>query len=142
MSNRKQFPKDFMWGGATAANQWEGAYKTGGKGLCVADINEFKGNLPPEERCNTELSTTEVEELLNSSDKYFPKRYGIDFYHNYKEDIAMLAGMGMNTLRTSINWARIFPNGDDETPNEEGLQFYERVIDEMLKHGMEPLITI
>ncbi len=142
MSNRKQFPKDFMWGGATAANQWEGAYKTGGKGLCVADINEFKGNLPPEERCNTELSTTEVEELLNSSDKYFPKRCGIDFYHNYKEDIAMLAGMGMNTLRTSVNWARIFPNGDDETPNEEGLQFYEHVIDEMLKHGMEPLITI
>ncbi len=141
-TNKKKFPEKFMWGGATAANQWEGAYLEGGKGLCVADINEFKGNLPPEERTNNELSMKEVEELLTSKDKYFPKRYGIDFYHNYKEDIALLAGMGINSLRTSINWARIYPNGDDEKPNEEGLKFYDNVIDEMLKHGIEPLITI
>ena len=141
-TNKKKFPEEFMWGGATAANQWEGAYLEGGKGLCVADINEFKGNLPPEERTNNELSMKEVEELLASTDKYFPKRHGIDFYHTYKEDIALLAGMGINSLRTSINWARIYPNGDDEKPNEEGLKFYDNVIDEMLKHGIEPLITI
>ena len=140
--NENKFPENFLWGGATAANQWEGAWQEGGKGLCVADINEFKGDLPPEQRNNYELSTAEIEALLNSKEKYFPKRFGIDFYHNYKNDIALLAGLGLNSFRTSINWARIYPNGDDEKPNEEGLKFYDNVIDEMLKHGMEPLITI
>ena len=138
----KKFPKNFMWGGAVAANQLEGAWQEGGKGLCAADINEYKGDLAPQDRHNGDLSSKEVEELLNSKDKYFPKRYGIDFYHTYKEDLALLAGMGLNTFRTSINWARIYPNGDDETPNEEGLKFYDNLIDEMIKNGMEPLITI
>lgn len=140
--NPNKFPEHFLWGGATAANQWEGAWNEGGKGLCMADINEFKGHLPPEERNNYEFSTKDVENLLNDTTKYFPKRFGIDFYHNYKEDLALLAGLGLNSFRTSINWARIYPNGDDETPNEEGLKFYDNVIDEMLKLGMEPLITI
>ncbi|MCI8401785.1 MAG: glycoside hydrolase family 1 protein [Lachnospiraceae bacterium] len=140
--NENKFPENFLWGGATAANQWEGAYLEGGKGLCVADINEFKGDLPATERWNGELSSAEVKELLDSTEKYFPKRFGIDFYHTYKEDIKLLAGLGINSFRTSINWARIFPNGDDETPSEEGLAFYDRVIDELLKYHMESLITI
>ena len=140
--NKNKFPKDFLWGGAVAANQLEGGYLDGGKGLCIADINEFKGDLPPEKRSNKELSTIEVEELLNKKDGNFPKRLGIDFYHTYKEDIALLAGMKMKSFRTSINWARIFPNGDDEIPNEEGLKFYDDLFDELLKYGIEPLITL
>lgn len=140
--NKFEFPKDFLWGGAVAANQLEGAYDQGGKGLCIADINEFKGDLPPEKRSNKELSTKEVEDLLNKKDGNFPKRLGIDFYHTYKEDIALLAGMKIKSFRTSINWARIFPNGDDELPNEEGLKFYDDLFDELLKYGIEPLITL
>ena len=71
-----------------------------------------------------------------------PKRRGIDFYHTYKEDLKLLAGTGMNSLRTSINWARIFPNGDETEPNEEGLKFYDSLIDEIIANGMEPMITI
>ena len=140
--NEKKFPNHFFWGGAVAANQLEGAYNEDGKGLCIADINEFKGNLPPEKRSNKELSSIEVKELLDKKDGNFPKRYGIDFYHTYKEDIRLLAGMGINSLRTSINWSRIFPQGDDLEPNEAGLQFYDDLFDEMIKNGLEPLITI
>ena len=140
--NANKFPNDFLWGGATAANQWEGAWKEGGKGLCAADINEFKGDLSPEERNNYDFTSEEIVSLINNKEKYFPKRFGIDFYHNYKEDLALLAGLGLNSFRTSINWARIYPNGDDVEPNEEGLKFYDNVIDEMLRLGMEPLITI
>lgn len=140
--NANKFPNDFLWGGATAANQWEGAWQEGGKGLCAADINEFKGDLSPEERNNYDFTTEEIISLINDKEKYFPKRFGIDFYHNYKEDLALLAGLGLNSFRTSINWARIYPNGDDAEPNEEGLKFYDNVIDEMLRLGMEPLITI
>jgi 6-phospho-beta-glucosidase len=136
------FPKDFLWGGAVAANQCEGSWDEDGKGLCVSDINEFKGDLPPELRNNVDMTEEEVNSLLNSTTKYFPKRYGIDFYHNYKEDIKLLADMGINSFRTSINWSRIYPNGDDEAPNEKGLQFYDNLIDELLKYNIQPLITI
>ena len=72
----------------------------------------------------------------------FPKRRGIDFYHRYKEDIALFAEMGFKTFRMSISWPRIFPNGDDREPNEEGLAFYDKVFDELLKYGIEPLVTL
>ena len=137
-----QFPNNFLWGGAVAANQIEGAYNEDGKGLCIADINEFKGNLPPEKRENKEMSLKEANELHNNTHAIFPKRYSIDFYHTYKEDIKLLAGLNINSFRTSINWARIFPNGDDSEPNEEGLKFYDCLIDELLKYNIEPLITI
>ena len=136
------FPKDFLWGGAIAANQAEGAYDVDGKGLCVADINEFRSDIPIEKKTNLEMTRAEVQRLLDSSDKIFPKRWGIDFYHTYKEDLALLAELGMNTFRTSINWARIFPNGVEEEPNEKGLQFYDDLFDEMIRLGMEPMITI
>ncbi|MBF0786439.1 MULTISPECIES: glycoside hydrolase family 1 protein [unclassified Streptococcus] len=120
------FPKDFLWGGALAANQIEGAYNVDGKGLSVQDV------LP-----NGSLGAwTEVP----TSDNL--KLEGIDFYHRYKEDIALLAEMGFKVFRTSIAWSRIFPNGDEEVPNEAGLQFYDDLFDELHKHGIEPLVTL
>ncbi len=141
---KREFPKDFLWGGAFAANQMEGAYDVDGKGLCVADINEFRGDLPLEKRDNREITREYVKEALESTDRNFPKRKAIDFYHTYKEDLKMLGkdGLGMKTYRTSINWARIFPNGNETEPNEAGLKFYDDLIDEIIKNGMEPMITM
>ncbi len=138
------FPKDFLWGGAFAANQMEGAYLEGGKGLCLADINEFTDTVALDKKCNTEVTTTFVKEALASQDRIFPKRRGTDFYHRYKEDLALLGkdGLGLNTYRTSVNWARIFPNGDETEPNEAGLVFYDSLFDEVLKNGMLPMITM
>ncbi|WP_217614716.1 glycoside hydrolase family 1 protein [Cellulomonas sp. GbtcB1] len=120
------FPPGFLWGGATAANQCEGAYDEGGKGLSIQDVMPRGIMGPP-----TDEPTPDNLKLQ-----------GIDFYHRYAEDIALLAEMGFRTFRFSIAWARIFPNGDETEPNEEGLAFYDRVLDECEKHGMEPLVTI
>lgn len=120
------FPKDFLWGGAVAANQCEGAYQEDGKGLSIQDVMP-KGIKGP----RTERPTPDNLKLE-----------GIDFYHRYKEDIAMFAEMGFKVFRTSIAWSRIFPNGDEEEPNEAGLQFYDNLFDECLKYGIQPLVTI
>ncbi|MGT2784032.1 glycoside hydrolase family 1 protein [Streptococcus merionis] len=139
------FPKDFLWGGAVAANQIEGAYDIDGKGLCVADINEFRDDIAIDKKYNVELDSSYVREAMaagHGDGHIFPKRWGIDFYHTYKEDLALLAELGLKTFRTSINWARIFPNGDDKEPNEAGLRFYDDLVDEIIKLGMEPMITI
>lgn len=124
--NRINFPKDFMWGGAVAANQCEGAYQEDGKGLSIQDImpKGIKG-APTDEPTADNL-----------------KLVAIDFYHRYKEDIALVAEMGFKVFRLSIAWSRIFPNGDDNQPNEKGLQFYDDVFDECQKYGIEPLVTI
>ncbi len=140
--NNQGFPKDFLWGGAVAANQAEGAWDVDGKGWCIADINEFRDDIALEKKSNAEVTTTYVKEAMESTKGIFPKRWGIDFYHTYKEDLKLLAELGLKTFRTSINWARIFPNGDDEMPNEKGLAFYDNLIDEVIKNGMEPLITM
>lgn len=140
----QKFKDNFLWGGAFAANQMEGAWQEGGKGACLADINEFVDNIELDKKCNTEISSTYVTDALASKDRIFPKRNGIDFYHTYKDDLKLLGkdGIGFNTYRTSINWARIFPNGDEKLPNEEGLRFYDDLIDEIIANGMEPLITM
>ncbi len=130
------FPDGFLWGGATAANQFEGAYDQGGKGLTIADVSPGG-----KDRIKTLFSVDYPLEIDRANYTY-PNHQGIDFYHRYKEDIALFAEMGFKTFRMSISWARIFPNGDDLTPNEEGLQFYENVIDELLKYGIEPTITM
>ncbi|OCN04435.1 beta-glucosidase [Erysipelotrichaceae bacterium MTC7] len=140
--NNQGFPKDFLWGGAVAANQAEGAWDVDGKGWCIADINEFRDDIALEKKSNAEVTTAYVKEAMESTTRIFPKRWGIDFYHTYKEDLKLLAELGLKTFRTSINWARIFPNGDDEMPNEKGLAFYDNLIDEVIKNGMEPLITM
>ena len=121
-----RFNEGFLWGGAIAANQCEGAYNEDGKGLSIQDIMP-NGIVGP-------ISDGPVEENL--------KLVGIDFYHRYKEDIRLFAEMGFKTLRFSIAWSRIFPKGDEETPNELGLKFYDNVIDECLKYGIEPLVTL
>ncbi len=123
---RSHFPPGFLWGGATAANQLEGAYDEGGKGLSIQDVMP-QGITAP----RTEAPTPDNLKLE-----------GIDFYHRYAEDIALFAEMGFTVFRFSIAWSRIFPNGDEATPNEEGLAFYDRVLDELEKHGIEPLVTI
>ncbi|MBM7541048.1 glycoside hydrolase family 1 protein [Amphibacillus cookii] len=140
---KSRFPKGFLWGGATAANQVEGAFDKDGKGLSIFDMVTF---VPKEERGDIEMDVKSEEELasLLAGEKgdNFPKRRGVDFYHRYKEDIALFAEMGFKTYRLSISWPRIFPNGDDAEPNEAGLAFYDKVFDELLKHGIEPLVTI
>lgn len=139
--NPKEFPKDFLWGGAMTASQTEGAFDLDGKGWCTADIIPYRdGKL--EEKINTEITSEEIKHALNDKELYYPRRYAIDFYHTYKEDLKLLREMGIQCLRTSINWARIFPNGDEDEPNEKGLQFYDALIDEMLKLGIEPMITL
>lgn len=143
MSVVKKFPEGFLWGGATAANQVEGAYDIDGKGLSTADMVRY---IPKAERTKDhalDVTREEIEAILSGTEEgRFPKRDGIDFYHHYKEDIALFAEMGFKVFRLSINWARIFPNGDDTEANEAGLQFYDDVFDECLKYGIEPLVTL
>ncbi|GBU10933.1 6-phospho-beta-glucosidase A [Erysipelotrichaceae bacterium] len=132
----KKFPDNFLWGGATAANQMEGGYNLGGKGLTIADIS------PGGKNRKKILSNQEFSLEMDKSKYTYPNHQGIDFYHHYKEDIALFAEMGFKAYRMSISWARIFPEGDESTPNEEGLVFYDNVIAELLKYDIEPVITI
>lgn len=126
-----KFPKDFLWGGALAAHQFEGGWNQDGKGTSVADVMTAGAAGKPREITET------VEE-----GKFYPNHEAIDFYNRYKEDVALFAEMGLNSLRTSINWTRIFPKGDEAEPNEAGLQFYDDLFDELLKNGIEPVITL
>ena len=129
------FPKEFLWGGATAANQCEGAYQEDGRGLANVDTIPYG-----EDRFPVMLGLKKMLEC--DTEHFYPSHDAIDFYHRYKEDIKLFAEMNMKCYRFSIAWTRILPNGDDETPNEKGLDFYEAVVDECLKYGIEPLITI
>lgn len=143
MVEKNIFPENFLWGGATSANQLEGATRTDNKGWTTADTAKYEAD--PKLRMQQMLApmTTEIaKQALEDKSSLYPKRYGIDFYHHYKEDIKLFAEMGFKTFRLSISWARILPNGDDVTPNEAGLQFYENVIDELLKYDIEPLVTL
>jgi 6-phospho-beta-glucosidase len=140
----KGFPKDFLWGGATAANQIEGGFDEGGRGLANTDYLRF---IKPEDRRADEATFAQtwssIEEAREREGVYdFPKRRGNDFYHRYKEDIALMAEMGFKVYRMSIAWERIYPTGFEDKPNEEGLRFYDDVFDELHKYGIEPLVTI
>ncbi len=152
------FPKGFLWGGATAANQYEGGYLEGGKGLSTADVVTAGSHTTPRQITwrNPETGETgctgigfgaamafekgAIPDVIDGA--YYPSHVATDFYHHFKEDIALMKEMGFKTFRMSMNWARIFPNGDDETPNEEGLKFYDEVFDECAKYGIEPLVTL
>ena len=125
-TNTRRFPEGFLWGGAVAANQLEGAYQADGKGLSTADVSPNGIMSPPD----------------YSMEQFNLYHDAIDFYHKYKEDIALFAEMGFKAFRFSISWTRLFPNGDEVDPNEKGLQFYENMIDELLKHNIEPVLTI
>jgi len=123
--------KDFLWGGATAANQYEGGWNEGGKGPNVPD--HITGGTVSTPR----LFTKEIH-----SDIYYPSHQAVDFYHHWKEDIDLMGEMGFKCFRLSINWARIYPTGYDEQPNQEGLKFYHQVFQECRAQGIEPLVTI
>lgn len=122
---------DFLWGGATAANQYEGAWNVDGKGDSVSD------------HCTNGTHTTPKRVTRDFEENtLYPSREAVDFYHHYKEDIALAAEMGFKVFRMSINWTRIFPTGMEEEPNEAGLKFYDDVFSELKKYGIEPLVTI
>ncbi len=142
---KKGFSDDFLWGGATAANQIEGAYLEGGKGLSTSDFAAYKDPYEKGKVNNFtfDVSSAELKRYKEQPDEFdFPKRRGIDFYHRYEEDIALFAEMGFKVFRLSISWARIFPTGLEDKPNEEGLAFYDKVFDECAKYGIEPLVTM
>ncbi len=141
----KRFPKDFIWGGALAANQCEGAWNEDGKGMSIADIHVYNKNIDrlKSETKNHEFTLDEIKFRMQDQLKYYyPKRSGIDFYHTYKEDLKLLSELGLNSLRISIAWTRIFPTGEELEPNEKGLQFYDDLLDEMIKNHLTPLVTI
>lgn len=138
-----KFPKEFLWGGAVAACQIEGAYDVDGRGLSTSDLRAYDKNLDRTSIAQEGGDTLAgIKAALKDTTSYFPKRHGIDFYHTYKEDLALMKELGLKAFRTSISWSRIFPNGDELEPNEKGLQFYDRLIDEIIKDGMEPIITM
>ena len=148
------FPKGFLWGGATAANQFEGGFSEGGKGVNSSDCTT-RGSREKLRTVTYKTSDGVIHEepmfMLNAPEDAqfgcfegydYPSHQGIDFYHRYKEDIALFGEMGFKTFRLSINWARIFPTGMEDEPNEEGLKFYDNVFDELLKYNIKPLVTL
>ena len=127
--------KDFLWGGATAANQCEGGWQEGGRGMALVDVIPYGENRMP-----VMEGRMDYREL--PGDSIYPGREAIDLYGHYKEDIALFAEMGFKCYRFSFSWSRIFPTGEETEPNEEGLKFYEELIDELLRYGIEPIVTI
>lgn len=153
----KELPKGFLWGGATADFQYEGGFDEGGRGPSSHDY-ETNGSLehprhhtlkmPDGKIIGPKSSFIDAEDVPEDAkpvflkDQYYPSHKAVDFYHHYKEDIKLMAGMGFNVYRFSIAWSRIFPTGEEEEPNEEGLKFYSDVLDELEKYHIQPLITI
>lgn len=129
------FRKDFLWGGATAANQCEGGYNEGGRGLANVDVVPIGPDRFP-------VITGQMKMFDFDDQHFYPAKVAIDMYHRYKEDIALFAEMGFKVYRLSIAWSRIFPKGDELEPNEAGLQYYEDLFNECQKYGIEPLVTI
>ena len=125
------FKNEFLWGGATAANQYEGAWNIGGKGASISDHCT----------CGSQSSPKRITPVLEKGTLY-PSWEATDFYHHFKEDIALAKEMGFRVFRMSINWSRIYPTGLETVPNEEGLKFYDNVFHELNNAGIEPLVTI
>lgn len=148
------FPTNFMWGGAISANQTEGAYNSFGKGLSVADIITV-GDTPYSRYCTYIKNGKKIWQKRSPQQEppsgaqgaifkntYYPSHRAIDFYHHYKEDIRLFAEMGFKILRLSVAWTRIYPKGDEEDPNQKGLNFYRKIFSECKKYGIEPMVTI
>ncbi len=125
---QQSFPEGFLWGGAIAANQAEGAYLDDGKGLDISDGYQH--------------GIKHAHDMVIDPQKFYPTHEAIDFYHRYEGDLELMAEMGFKAFRTSINWSRIYPNGDDAQPNEAGLAFYDRLFDKMVELGMQPVVTL
>lgn len=146
INGETNFPKNFLWGGAIAASQADGAYKEDGKGLDTQDLRYFDANWSKEQRAdkkNKRINKAKFEKALTDTEiEHYPFRWGIDFYHTYKDDLALMEELGLKVFRTSISWSRIFPNGDDAEPNQEGLRFYQDLFSECQKRGMKVFATI
>ena len=127
---KSQLPNSFLWGASTSANQCEGGWNEGNKGISVIDV----------QACGGKHGRMETDGILEGYN--YTSHTATDFYHHYKEDIALMAELGLKSYRMSIAWTRIYPNGDEESPNEEGLQFYDSVFSELKKYGIEPVVTI
>lgn len=127
----RQLPEDFLWGGAVAAHQVEGGWDQGGKGPSIVDVLT----------AGAHGVAREITDGVQAGQRY-PNHEAVEFYSHFKADIALFAEMGFKCFRTSIAWSRIFPNGDETQPNEAGLQFYDDMFDELLKHNIEPVITL
>ncbi|NWL88079.1 beta-glucosidase [Paenibacillus sp. 79R4] len=139
------FPQNFLWGGAIAASQADGAYMEDGKLPNSSDVQPYLKGLSNLEIQRLEMQGMTLEEVrknLQDETSYFPKRFGIDFYHHYESDLELLAEMGFKTFRTSIDWSRVFPKGDEAEPNEAALKHYGKMIDKMKSLGIEPIITM
>lgn len=139
------FPKDFLWGGAIAASQADGAYTLDGKQPNSSDLQPYLKGYSNEEIQQLEkqgMTLARVKANKMDTVHFYPKRYGIDFYHTYERDLKLLAEMGLKSFRTSIDWSRVFPNGDEDRPNEAALVHYEKMIDQIRALGMEPIITM
>ena len=140
---RTGFPEGFLWGGAIAACQAEGAYDVDGRGLSTSDLHIYsKGLDRSDPRLEGGDTLAGIKRAIADTESFFPKRYGIDFYHTYKQDLALMQELGLKAFRTSISWSRIFPKGDEPEPNEAGLRFYDGLIDEIIADGMVPIITM
>lgn len=153
-----KFPKNFLWGGATAANQFEGGYNEGGRTLAMSDVLTGGSHTKPRiigwiipktgETGTTGMGRRKPVYFPKGAipyimpDAHYPAHKASDFYHHYEEDIALMAEMGFKTFRMSLSWTRIFPDITSDQPNEEGLNFYDRIFDELLKYGIEPLVTL
>ena len=116
--SKQKFPDNFLWGASSSAFQIEGAWNEDGKGLTVADFNSFKRS---EKQADTKVAS--------------------DFYHHWKSDIALMKELGMKVYRFSLSWARIIPDGDGEV-NQKGLDFYRNVIEELVRQGIQPFVTL
>lgn len=150
------FPEGFLWGGASSAHQYEGGYDLGGRGLANTDFMTSGNRQRPRRMTLRTKDGGRLDSVKSHGglvipdgaqgavydDTYYPSHAAVDFYHRYKEDLALLAEMGTKAYRMSISWSRIFPNGDDAQPNEEGLRFYEDVFTECRRLGMEPVVTL
>ena len=127
--------EDFLWGGATAANQSEGGWQKDGRGMAIVDV------LPHGESRKAVMEGS-LDYRALPPDTFYPGREAVDGYGHFKEDIALFAEMGFRCYRFSISWSRIFPTGEEDEPNEAGLRFYEEFIDELLRHGIQPVVTL
>lgn len=139
------FPENFLWGGAIAASQADGVYDEDGKKLNLSDVQPYhkdKSNMEIQKLEQQGMLLEEVKKNIADTTHYFPKRHGIDFYHTYESDLELLAEMGFKSFRTSIDWSRVFPNGDEADPNEAALDHYSKMIDKMRSLGIEPIITM
>ena len=138
----KTFPSHFLWGGALAGCQAEGAWLEDGKTMTIPEVMKF-GKVDHKVTRQMKITMETIAEAEADPDTVkYPKRRGIDFYHTYKQDLALLAGMGLKCFRYSFSWARVFPQGDQPEPNEKALAFYDDLIDTIRSYGMEPLMTI